>query len=402
MATETYNEAIFDAMLRHQTGLLRFSGAVRNRVWKLLDATETDIARAIRRADRAGLDTPVRLRVLERLLRDLRETRLRGWNGAREAWFEELRELARVEPKFVDGLVKSAAAGVELGTALPPPVRLRAIVSTHPFEGRTMAQWADKVRRDDLERIESAVKVGLVQGESGQQIARRVVGTVGLSGRDGVTQVTRRQAAAITRTAVSSISSEARQAYFAENADLAPRKLFTATLDARTTAICRSLDGRTYAVDDPKAPVLPLHWNERSVYSPLIDGEVVGQRPRRDFTQRQLLREFTAENGISTVTKRGSLPRGTKGAFDAFARRRMRELTGRTAAKTTYGQWLGRQSAAFQDDVLGPTRGALFRRGGLKLDRFVMRDGSELTLPQLAQRHAEAFRAAGLDPADFL
>ena len=46
--------------------------------------------------------------------------------------------------------------------------------------------------------------------------------------------------------------------------------------------------------------------------------------------------------------------------------------------------WLGRQSAAFQDDVLGRTRGLLFRKGGLRLDRFVNRAGDELPRPTSA------------------
>lgn len=76
----------------------------------------------------------------------------------------------------------------------------------------------------------------------------------------------------------------------------------------------------------------------------------------------------------------------------------MRELTGTTPARTTYQSWLTGQSAAFQNDILGPTRGALFRRGGLKLDRFVEFDGTELTLAQLASRNTNAFLRAGLDP----
>ena len=79
----------------------------------------------------------------------------------------------------------------------------------------------------------------------------------------------------------------------------------------------------------------------------------------------------------------------------------MRELTGTTAVKTTYQTWLGRRSAAQQADILGPTRADLFRKGNLSLDRFVMADGTELTLSQLASRHTAAFRRAGLDPDDF-
>jgi hypothetical protein len=74
---------------------------------------------------------------------------------------------------------------------------------------------------------------------------------------------------------------------------------------------------------------------------------------------------------------------------------------GRVPAATTYQDFLGRQSAAFQDEVLGKTKGVLFRKGGLKVDQFVDRNGTELTLDQLAATKPEAFRKAGLDPEKF-
>ena len=76
-------------------------------------------------------------------------------------------------------------------------------------------------------------------------------------------------------------------------------------------------------------------------------------------------------------------------------------MIGRIPAKVTYGEWLARQSVEFQDDVLGVTRGRLFRKGGLKLTKFVSRTGDEIPLSELARREADAFRAAGLDPTDF-
>jgi len=96
------------------------------------------------------------------------------------------------------------------------------------------------------------------------------------------------------------------------------------------------------------------------------------------------------------------LPHGTKGAFDEFARRRVRQLIGQVPAKTTYLDFLRRQPAAIQDDILGRTRGRLFRTGRLDLKSFVDRTGAEIPLDQLAKMHAGAFRAAGLDPVEFL
>ena len=75
----------------------------------------------------------------------------------------------------------------------------------------------------------------------------------------------------------------------------------------------------------------------------------------------------------------------------------MRALTGQVPAKVNYQQWLSAQSAELQDDILGPTRGKLFREGGLTLDNFVNRQGDQIPLDELMKKHKAAFEAAGLN-----
>lgn len=111
------------------------------------------------------------------------------------------------------------------------------------------------------------------------------------------------------------------------------------------------------------------------------------------------MRAYAQQAGLARAPATlDTLPRGHKGRFDAFERDFIRARTGRVSATTSYQDWLSRQSPAFQDDVLGKTRGRLFRVGGLRLDRFVNRRGDALTLAELAQREADAFRKAGLNP----
>ena len=110
-----------------------------------------------------------------------------------------------------------------------------------------------------------------------------------------------------------------------------------------------------------------------------------------------LLREYTDRNNIRGVTTRDGLPRGSKTDFDRYARRRGRELIGRVPARVTYNQFLMRQSAEFQDNVLGRTRGRLLRQGDLSVDRFVdYNTGRRFTLDELRVREAAAFERAGL------
>lgn len=396
----TANAQYFDALIRHQIFLLRVSGSIRNEIYELLDATERDLRAQIRTRIRPGqgITRPVDVRRLEALLRALRATRLRSWDSVRARWVERLIEVANAEPEFLANALQTVSP-VVINPNLPAPELLLAIVNERPFEGRILREWADDIQRADLQRIEDQIRIGLTQGESSANIARRVVGTASLRGRDGVTEITRRQAEAISRTAVNAITNQAKRAFYDVNSDVFDGELYVATLDERTTRICSSLDGQRFPVGE--GPLPPLHFNCRSLRVPILDRVELGDRPAINVTQRQLLREYTESRNLRTVTRRADLPRGNKGRFDRFARTRKRQLIGQVPAKVSYQEWLGRQSNEFVDDVLGRTRGRLFREGNLPLTRFVNRAGDEIPLRELARREADAFRAAGLDPVNF-
>ena len=395
MAIETVNTQLLDGLLRHQVGLLRLSGEMRGHIYELLDRTEADMASQIKRrlAGVKGLNTPASVRRLQRLEKSLQATRLKAWSQVNKTWVKRLTEITRAEPATVDDIFKTVSP-VEVNTTLPPVSKLDNLIRTRPFEGKVLKEWSQSIQRADISRITDQVRIGLVQGESSAAIARRVVGTVKLAGRDGVTEITRRQANALTRTAVSSFSNQARAAYSEANKQYFKEEVYVATLDHRTTTICGSLDGKRFPVGE--GPIPPVHMQCRSLRSPVINGEVLGQRPARPHTERQLLREYTTKNGLKGTTSRGDLPRGHRGAFDKYSRGRIRELTGRVPAKVTYEEWLKRQSAEFQDSVLGKTKGELFRKGGLSLDKFVDSKGGAKTLSELRSLEKDAFKKAGL------
>lgn len=105
---------------------------------------------------------------------------------------------------------------------------------------------------------------------------------------------------------------------------------------------CASRDGKVYPIDSGPRP--PAHVGCRSV----------------------------------TVPKVGDIP-----GVEPFKR-------------PTYAEWLAKQPASVQDDILGPTRGRLYRSGGLKVESFVDRKGSTLSLEELQRRDAAAFQRAGV------
>jgi SPP1 gp7 family putative phage head morphogenesis protein len=396
---EDANEALFDALVRHQIFLLRYSGSVRDRIHKLLNESEADIADKIkgRLQGHEGLNSTSDFRKLQALLKIIRNIRTKSWEQVTEAWVEEAVNIAKAEPETLSKIIVTTSP-VLVETVIPAARLLASIATARAFEGRTLRQWAKSLAQEDIRRIESVIRAGMVSGESTSDIARRVVGTARLKGVDGVTELTRTQATSITRTAISFIANEARSEFIKENSDLISKEKYVATLDARTTMVCKANDGKLFDVGTGPRP--PLHFNCRSLRVPVFFPDALGDRPAKPSTEQMLLREFTKGKPF-TAKKRDDLPRGTKGAFDKYSRKRVRELTGQVPADTSYQVWLGRQSKEFQIDTLGKTKAKLFRDGNLQLDKFVNKNGDELTLKQLAAKHADAFKAAGLNPDEF-
>lgn len=397
----TANEEWFDALIRHQIFLMSVSGSVRNEVIAILNRTERDVRAKI--ADQLARSTegPTRANLLRarRLLDEIRDIRALAVGQVENLWVDRFRQLMDLEVVSTQKTLELVLP-VLVETVLPAAGTLRALVREKPFEGKVLRGWAKRLAADDIDRISDQIQIGLTRGEPVRDIARRIVGSARLHGSDGVLQITRNFAATLTRTAVIHYSNAARSEFFLENQDIFTEERFVATLDARTTPICRSLDGKVFPIGE--GPIPPLHYNCRSLRVAVIGAEAIGSRPFKATTERQLLEEFADRNGLRFAPKsRAALPHGTKGRFDTFARQRTRELIGQVPARVTYEQWLRAQSTAFQDEVLGRTRARLFRRGGLKLDRFVNRVGDEIPLSELARREAAAFRAAGLDPSAF-
>lgn len=399
----TSNDKFFDAMVRHQIGLLRFSKRVGRQMRELLDATEKDIRAAIRdnlRGTPRGLTSPASIKRVDRLIEEVEKIRMAGHKAAAKLLSSEMAKLSVAEAEFVDKLLKKSLPAI-IDTSMPSAKHLRKVARTRPFLGRTLKQWSNNLARADIERITSQIRIGAMQGEGSRKIGQRVTGTAKLNGKDGVTQIYRRNADAIATTAVNAISGQSRTEHANENKDIIGKELFVAILDSKTTAICRCFDGQVFPVGE--GPMLPLHIGERSMRIAVIDGESVGRRPSKPVHERQMLVEYAREANLDRVPRsRGALPFGHKGKFDEFSRRRARELIGRANSKTTYAKWLKRQPAGFQDGVLGKTKGALFRRGNLDLCRTIDSSGREFTLAQLARSDAASFRAANLDPNDFL
>lgn len=397
---KTSNEEFLDAMLRHQIFLLRLSSTMRNRILERLSESETQLEEMILvgLAAENTLLTQESYRKLEKLRKRIARVRGEAWTQAIKTFRDDLFELAVKEPETLQKIINTTIP-VVLQYDTPDVQTLKSIVTARPFQGRVLRDWGANMSDNELRLITNAIQNGMIAGESNRTIVNRVIGTARVNGIDGVLEQSRKGVDIIARTAVMHVANSARRELIKLNADIITKEQFVATLDSRTTAVCRANDNKVFIFG--KGPQPPLHIGCRSLRVQYFDQDVLSQRPTKPTSEKLLLSEFTKENGLPNIKKRGDLPRGFKGKYDAFKRQRVREMVGRVPAETSYGQWLKGQSNAFQEEVLGIKKAKLFREGGLSLDKFVDRSGKELTLGQLADRHKRAFVAAGLDPNDF-
>ena len=76
-----------------------------------------------------------------------------------------------------------------------------------------------------------------------------------------------------------------------------------------------------------------------------------------------------------------NLKEAPPGTRDSFPPTKVGRLA--VDSRLTYGQWLKKQPVGIQDEILGPGKAAVFRRGEVSFDRFIDRRNMPLTLKQL-------------------
>lgn len=415
------NQTILDASLRHEVMLRRYTAGEVAAILAMLEEADADLVAKLRvRLARAG---SLGTKRMQALLAAVRELRAEAITGVHRRTRDGLVELAKVEVASTTGIILEALP-IQIDFVTPPAPILRALVTSQPFGAGTMGArklsgWFADLAAADLTRLVGAIQLGVTQGEPVDDIVRRIVGTRANRYADGILAITRRAAEGVVRTAINHVSNAAREELYVANDDIIRGLRIVATLDGRTSAICQALDGKVIMLGDrpvpkgfkearPKGERPPYHLNCRTITVPFLDEDGVaaraGERPMvRDTRTRRLReRDFRADAKAAAGDRWAEMDRAERN--DAIRRVRRQwssEAVGRVPAATTYQKWLADQPAAFQDEVLGKTRGALFRRGGLELDQFVDRRGATINLAQLARLRPDAFTAAGMDPARF-
>lgn len=298
---------------------------------------------------------------IEALIRSFEKESARIGAGAIGEHLEQMEGLAGYSQKFLDGMIKDSAVK-RLTTRVMDARKVMAGVLREPMKmnGDLLESWLDNMTAQETRRVSLAIRQSWANKETVQQALQKIIGTKKANYKDGILEISRRDAATAIRTSVSHVNASSQIVFMEENNDIVEGFRFVATLDGNTTAVCRSLDNKVYKTTDTSAPRPPMHPNCRSVIVPDLG-------PEFDFL------------------KEGS----TRSSVD-----------GPVSQKQSYYDWLKTQDQAFQDSVLGPQRGTLFRDGGLTAEQFAKlnlgRNFEPMTLEEMRKQAPSAFKKAKL------
>ena len=390
------------SLYRNAIDLNRYSNSVAKQLVVSYNDIIIDAVNQLRTIDE--LAAPVKAARLRAILAQLKDS-LGTWSDASVTTLtDELQGLALLQSEFVeDQLRRALPAGARnaVNTVEISPQFAQSVVTTDPTQlnvvtlsddlfaavqgapqtfsltaakgatitlpnGQVVQKAFRGIAADQAERFSQVVRNGLLTGEPTPAIAKRLIGNLQLGDTASVrqlaqkggelTQATDNQVMTLVRTSVNQVANASSQQVYEANQDITKKYRYVATLDSRTSSICRALDGREFEYG--KGPTPPQHFNCRSTTVPVIDYEELGFPP-------------------PPPAKRAS-------------------MDGQVPADLSYGQWLAKQDAATKSEVLGKEKVPYFnmlvdKYGGKDaIAKLVRDDGSELTLEQLRRRYGAA------------
>ncbi len=345
-------QKIFDQAVRRQIHIGRFSKHLGNEAVKLLRVSEQEILAKLASNELTDFGR----KRFENMLVGIREINTSTYQAINQNLTKDLRSFTKDELRFN---VKSLQQAYPIKMAFDRPVTAQvfAAAMAKPFEGAVLKDWISQVSSSNIRKLDEAIKIGFIEGETIGQITRRV---------QDVYRISKKGATALARTAVNHVSQVARENLYSANKELFKGIKWVSTLDGRTTPICQKRDGRTYPLNEGPRP--PAHFSCRSTTVPITKSwEELGFNDLKE-SDKLSKRPFVAD------TRRVSdIPKGERNI-------------GITAADESYPQWLKRQRPDFIVNVLGRTRGALFIAGEVTLGAFSDPLGSLYTLDTLRKR----------------
>lgn len=345
---------------RHAIFVNRFAGGLHREFTPFLNELKKEISFKLNNDP-----TPTSQRKLNALIRQVASIQRDIYTQYTDDLNGQLDMFIEMEADFeVDNLSDVIEDDIVLKTPSPEQliVAARSNPLVFPDSNNTvlLKPFIDNWTKSEINRVSSIIRTGYAMGETNQQIAQRIAGKGGT-----LSKKTKTNNAAIVRTSVNHLSTQAKQMVFDKNDDIVIGYEWVSTLDGRTSDQCKSLSGEIF-LNKKRGfkPKPPIHVNCRSTTSPVLSSEYDLDESKGDINS-------TGSSGKKKVS-----------------------------ANTTYYSFLKKQSKAFQDETLGTTKAKLFRDGGMTADQFAKLTVDEkyrpLTLDELKRKAPKVFDKAGV------
>ena len=358
---------LIDVSTRHQVFLERLKAGQIKDFGKAFDEISAETTKIMRALD-VGVMSDLTKSQLQTLTNDLQSMQMDIFSKHTDDLLANMQQVAAYETQYEARALKSAATKQQAADVYIPQAQsawqrarldpIHAIAKTN-VDTPLLEPFIDSISSGAINRMNAAVLIGYDQGQTVPQMLSSLLGTGRLYYRDGVQEVSKRQAYTVIRTATQHVANTARETTWEQNSDLVKGIIWVSTLDSRTTIQCQALDGQRFRLNEGPRP--PIHPNCRSTTAPWMDEAF-------DFL----------DEGATRSSKDGYV-----------------------AQDQSYYDWLQDQPDGFQNEVLGDTRAKLFRDGGLSADEFAAlqldKNWQPMTLDEMRKKEPAAFERAGIE-----
>jgi hypothetical protein len=352
---ESVNTQLSDRFTTRHLQVRRVESKLRRDLWAMLAMLETDLLGTLKQDDPTDFVLLARRRraveaLIEEELAPLITSRYDRMAALATA---VLVRLARSEAGVVQDIV-NAATGDDTITALPSDASLRASVVATLFPSAdtptdlstTGEEWWTRQAESLTQRLGDSLMVGVALEESLTDLARRIRGTSDNAFKDGLMEKARQDAARLLTTQTTNAVSEAHVAVGDVQAQAAgapaPARsnlilVHSSVLDNHTSTMCLARHGLRYTIDTHEPIGHSIAYLSGPPYHPNCRSQM-----------------------LVVLRDGGALPEANLSA------------------------WLRRQGTAVQEEVLGVTRGQMFRDGKLSPRELIdAATGRPLTLEEL-------------------
>ena len=364
MATEKdIAEQLIDDIFKHTVELQKISNHVDGKLLKeLSDLTEELTVIAGKGDFSLNVNPRKRRDMLNKIIKRSRKAIDKSMNSVAATVIRELGKVGKLEAQFaLSGLNRSVTGSgrIVFATKQIGSKKISRVAKGLIIKGTPQKELWARQTKNLKNKFSDAIRQGWVGQEDIPTIANRIRGTAALGYKDGIMNVTKRQAVALARTSIASVANQTREEVYLANRDVISGRQYLVVEDDRVTKhICAPRRGETFYMDSSGGFEVgssghyyqppPLHYNCRTTIVPIVK------------TPSEL-----SSNKLKTVptSKRSSLGKAVKTPKDADS-------------------WLKTQDTPYQKEVLGKAYSG-WKKGTLSFDRFVTQKGKSISTSQL-------------------